>query len=147
MWTQDDFPGADKLPWQLLIRARFVDEIDAIVAHTVVRTLAPLMAKDRARNLAGVAAKAVATDGAKRVEVSGDQRMSALGAFADWDGEICPRWWPRPPFPPRRRWYGEFDDPAIVLALGAVQALVKGAGSDHLADALDGAIGGGQLRG
>lgn len=147
MWTQDDFPGADKVPWQLLIRARFVDEIDAIVAHTVVQALAPLMSKERAHNLAGVAAKAALTDRAERVELDIDQRMTGLSAFCDYDDELCPRWWPGPPFPPRKRWFGEFDDPAILLALDSVQALVRGAGSEQLGKALEGVIGGDQFRG
>ncbi|RMB61598.1 hypothetical protein [Tessaracoccus antarcticus] len=147
MWTQDGFPGADKVPWQLLIRARFVDEIDAIVAHTVVTTLAPLMGKERGRHLAGVAAGAVMTDGAQRVELGAEQKMAALSAFTDWDGEICPVGWPWPwPWPKRPRWFGEFDDPAILLALDAVRALTRGAGSKQLAAAVDEAVGQGQLR-
>ena len=146
MWTQDGFPGADKVPWQLLIRARFVDEIDAIVAHTVVATLAPLMGRERGRNLAGIAVEAVMADGGQRVELDTERRMSALDAFVDWDGDICPVGWPRR-WPPRPKWIDEFDDPAILLALDSVLALVKGAGSEQFGKALEGVIGADQFRG
>lgn len=142
MWTSENFPGADKVPWQLLIRARYVDEIDAIVAHTVVQSLTPLLAKERARNLAEGAASAVKGNGSKRVEVTPDRRQSAMHAFVEWDGEICPRWWPWPwPWPPGTR-FDSFDDPALRLAVGPVHALVRGAGSDELGQVLEGAIGG-----
>ncbi|MEO7586438.1 MAG: hypothetical protein ABIS84_00260 [Arachnia sp.] len=148
MWSPDEFPGADNVPWQLLIRARYVDEIDAIVAHTVVSSLAPLMAKQRARNLAATMTKVAAVDGGKRVELAADQRIAALSAFADWDGEICPVGWPWPwPWPPRPRWLRDFDDPAISLALDGVSKLVKGAGSQGLAAAVEEAIGHGGFRG
>ena len=52
MWTQDDFPGADHVPWQLLIRARFVHEIDAVIASRVVTRLAPALGREKAVRLA-----------------------------------------------------------------------------------------------
>ena len=142
MWSQDDFPGVGAVPWQLIIRARYVDEIDAIVAHTVVRTLGPLLSRDRARELAGVAAKATAVDGSQRVELSTDQRMAALTAFDDWDDGICPRWWPFP-WPPRPHGLEDFDDPAILIAVNAGRALVSSAASEQLGRALEGTVLGG----
>lgn len=134
MWAPDDFPGADNVPWQLLIRARFEHEIDAVVSHVVVASLGPLLAVKKAHHLAGAASKFNAAIGDKQnqVELSAEQRINALNAFADWDGEICPRWWPRPPFPPRRRWTEDFDDPIVGIALDVSARLVGAAGSAQL---------------
>lgn len=148
MWTPDDFPGAGNVPWALLIRARYADEIDAIVGHTVVASLAPLMAKQRASHLAATIGKVTSGDGGTRVELGAEQRIAALGAFADWDGEICPVRWPWPwPWPPRPRWFRDLDDPALTLALDGVSRLVKGAGSQGLAAAVEEAVGHGGFRG
>lgn len=147
MWLPEDYPGGN-VPWQLLIRARYADEVDAIVGHIFLRSVGPLMAKERVRNLAATMAKLVAVDGGKRVELGADQRIVAFGAFAEWDGDICPVRWPWPwPWPPRSRWLRDFDDPAINLALDAGLKLVNGAGSQEFAEAIEQAVGGGGFRG
>jgi hypothetical protein len=56
MWDVDRFPGAEHVPWQLLIRARYAHELDAgdvgrgrlrrlVVRDAVAATLAPEAAR------------------------------------------------------------------------------------------------------
>ena len=40
MFNPDDFVSARDIPWQLLIRAKYTYEIDALIASTVVRAVA-----------------------------------------------------------------------------------------------------------
>lgn len=139
MWTQDNFPGADKVPWQVLIRARYQDEIDAVVAHSVLVGLAPFLSKDNAYRLAKMAAEVTQRDGSKRSELKPDRKLAALDSFVEWDGDICPPWprrwplpWPPTPWPPAPFRFDDFDDPALSLAVDAAHSLLRGAASEHV---------------
>lgn len=99
MWTQEDFPGADQVPWQLLIRARFVKEVDALVATTIVNQLAQVASADVITKVATAAAEAMhAAPGDKLSRTARSEAITAMADFID----ICPPWpWPRPwPWPP-----------------------------------------------
>lgn len=137
MWTQDSFPGADKVPWQLLIRARYQDEIDAVVAHSVLVGLAPLLSREKAYRLGEMAAEVTRRDGSKRLELEPTQKLAALDSFVEWDGEICPPWpwpipWPPAPWPPVPFRFDDFDDPALSLAVDAAHSLLRGAASEQV---------------
>ncbi len=137
MWTYDDFPGAKNVPWQLLIRARFVHEIDAVLASTIVRNLGGVASVSVTKTLIAAAEKALSDK--RPTEVSAGQRAAAVIAVADWE-ELCPRPWPWP-WPPRRHLvFDELSDPiTTVLAERAIQ-LVKAAGSEALQKSLGGAL-------
>src|SRR5699024_2014550 len=104
MWTQEDFPGADKVPWQLLIRARFVKELDALVATTIVNKVAQVASAKVVAQVATAAAEAMRAAPADKL--SRTARSEALTAMADFI-DICPPWWPWPwPWPgPRPPWW------------------------------------------
>jgi|GEM_PF-844498 len=146
MWDIDHFPGADKVPWQLLIRARFAYEIDAVVASQVVNTLTAVLPRKAAVQFARNATLAVS--GGSREPVEQDTSARALIAFADYDdwcGTMWPRWprWPFPypfPFPFPFPWPGPYPDPReldesfvldpiTVLTIDRARAFVEAAGS------------------
>ena len=149
MWTVEDFPGADKVPWQLLIRARFVRDVDAFVATAVVGQVAHVASLDVATRVAEAAAGALR--GMPAEKLGRAARGDAFGAIADFI-DICPPWppwpWPRPwPGPWPWPWADGRDDPfaqvgtpyeGIVLQ-GALDLLGR-AGSPQLQEHLGGVI-------
>ncbi len=133
MWTPDDFPGADHVPWQLLIRARLAHELDAVIASLVVRQVGAVIGDKHAMVLARSAR--VARSGEK---AGAEQKVGALSLLADWDGEICPPNWPFR-WPPRKRGFEELDDPIAVLGIDRALELVT-FGSAGLQQSLGGAL-------
>lgn len=139
MWTPDDFPGADHVPWQLLIRARYVFELDAVIASRVVRALAEVLPATAAAELSRAATRALTA--VPRTPVKAATTTRALTAFADFD-DWCGTKWPRWPWPwPGPRWFDprelitdgrltvEFADPIAIATLGRARAFVDAAGS------------------
>lgn len=126
MWTADDFPGAENVPWQLLIRARFAHEVDAVIASMVVGQLGARLSDKHAVTLARSA-----TVRASAEPATADQKVGVLSLVASWeDGEICPKNWPFR-WPPRRRGFEEFSDPITLIGLARAQELI-GLGSPDL---------------
>ncbi|MCS0500430.1 hypothetical protein [Protaetiibacter mangrovi] len=137
MWTPDDFPGADHVPWQLLIRARFVREIDAVVASQVVRALGAVIPAKAAVELSHAATRAVAAAPEERIGAEGSVRaMSAYADFDDWCGTRWPHW----PFPVPPRRIDELVDPIAVAVLGRARDFVAAAGSPELQKGLGSAL-------
>lgn len=142
MWDIDNFPGADKVPWQLLIRARFAYEIDAVVASRVVHTLAGVLPRAAAVEFARAATRSVSAASREPVERETAARaLIALADFDDWCGTVWPRWpWPWPPVPgpwpdPRGidiERFGEILDPIVVIAFDRARELVDAVGSPEL---------------
>jgi hypothetical protein len=126
MWRSDDFPG-DNVPWQLLIRARYVHEIDAIVASIVYHQIAAVASTEVARQVAEAGQSAVHSSD----RATAEQKVSALSAVMDWDGPICgtryPGWWPHGPHR-----FEELSDPIIKVVLARAAELVNRAGSEEL---------------
>lgn len=124
-------------PWPLLIRARFVHEIDALVASMVSQRVGQVASLEVARAVADAAQHA----GARREvrEASPEQRVAAFEAVADWDdGDWCPTY--------PHRWHGphhvfdDLEDPMASLVIAQALDLVKAAGSDHLQGTLGAAL-------
>ncbi|MBO9521078.1 MAG: hypothetical protein J7518_06025 [Nocardioidaceae bacterium] len=137
MWDPDNFPGADNVPWQLLIRARFVHELDAVIASTVVHHVAAVASVDATRTVAGAAQKAIAH--ASREQASPEQRVAAFDAAMDFD-DWCPTR-PRPwPWPGPRRDFAELADPIADLVITKAAELVKVGGSEALQQTLGAAL-------
>lgn len=147
MWTQEDFPGADKVPWQLLIRARFVKELDALVATTIVNKVAQVASAKVVAQVATAAAEAMRAAPADKL--SRTARSEALTAMADFI-DICPPWWPWPwPWPgPRPPWwfrdqenpFEQVGTPYEGLVLEGALDLLGRAGSPQLQEQLGGTI-------
>jgi hypothetical protein len=136
MWTAEDFPGADNVPWQLLIRARYAHELDAVVASVVLSRLEHVVSDKVLGRLAGAAqVRAGETE-----KVHAETVLTVLRATDDFD-DWCGTAWRRPPFP-RPRWRGELDDPIAGLVLDRALELVTTAGSPALQETL-----GAELRG
>jgi hypothetical protein len=128
MWTSDDFPGAQNVPWQLLIRARYVHEIDAVVASLVFNQLAAVASTEIAAHVAAAGRSTVHTSD----RATAEQKVAAMSAIMDWDGPICgtryPGWWhhgPRPHFE-------GISDPICSVAFAKAAELVNRAGSEEL---------------
>lgn len=125
MWTPEDFPGADHVPWQLLIRARFAHEVDAVVASVALSRVAALTSVDVARTLVETAGVTAGRDKASPETVL--TAMNAVLDFDDWCGTV-PRPWPWP----RRRGFEELSDPLAGLVAEQAHGLVMTAGSPEL---------------
>jgi hypothetical protein len=132
MWDPEHFPGADNVPWQLLIRARYQYELDAVVASTIVRQLSALGTEGLAKKVSIAATEAVAAsrkangqDTANR----SDALMSVLGDFDDWCGTRWPGWpGPRPK---------SFDlDPLVIVLADRAIGVLRELGSDQLQQGL-----------
>jgi len=134
MWTSDDFPGADHVPWQLLIRARYQYQVDAVIAAMVARAALQVAPRSVCTQVAKAAMEAMSFGG--REEVPAERRIAMLETVADWDGELCPR-----PFPwPHRDELFEVGDPTTVIVAERAAAILAAAGSDQLQKALTGAF-------
>jgi len=142
MWTSDDFPGADHVPWQLLIRARTQFEVDALVASQIVRAVSLLASEGVAKELAQTATKAVA---ASRVAHSGKESsnlgfsLSAFDDFEDWCGTRWPHWWGPKPHGGGLGGPGD-PDPIIVAIADKALVLLRAAGSPQLQGAMSGPL-------
>jgi hypothetical protein len=135
MWDIDHFPGADHVPWQLLIRARLVDEIDAVLASAIVRQVGAVASHEVAHAVARAAGEALA--GANREPATAKQRLAAFDAaleFDDWCGTPWPHW-----HGPRPR-YDDLTDPIAEVVLGKALDLVRQGGSEDLQKTLGSAL-------
>jgi hypothetical protein len=129
MYDPDNFPGADSVPWQLLIRARYAHEVDALVASVVVRQVARFASVKVTEQVTSSAGEGLALS--PRDELGAEQRVGALGAVADFD-ELCPRNWPFH-WPPRpHRDFDDLSDPVSAVVVAAAVGLVRTAGSEAL---------------
>ena len=137
MWTSDDFPGADNVPWQFLIRARTQFEVDSIVASQIVRTVSGLASSVVAAEFAAAATRAVVysreTQSANKPH---DIRAAVIALDDYWDW--CGTRWPRP-FPPKRGF--DFTDPLVISVADRAIDLLRTAGSPELQDALSKELG------
>jgi hypothetical protein len=132
MWTPDDFPGAGNVPWQLLIRARLVDEIDAALASAIVRAVANVGSREQVVELARAAHAGLAP----REEATAEQRVSAIDAAAEFDDWCGNGWrWPRP------HGLDELGDPAAVVVYAAARQLVQAGASANLQKSMGSALG------
>jgi hypothetical protein len=137
MWDIDNFPGADHVPWQLLIRARLVREIDAVIASTVVRSVAQV-ASGKVTHTVTRAAQAGLDEG-NREQASSGQRLAAFDAVLDFDDWCGTR--PRPwPWPGPRPHFEDLSDPIAEVVLGQALELVQRAGSEQLQKSLGSAL-------
>jgi len=138
MWSQEEFPGAREVPWQLLIRARYTYEIDALIASTVVRAVATVGAQELTENVAEAARAGVAAS-ERGVRASAEQRTAFLDAAADWEDGICPPWWPWPG--PRPHYVDGLGDPISAIVLASAVTLVTQGGSPALHTTLGSVLG------
>lgn len=130
MFNPDDFVGARDVPWQLLIRARYTYEIDALIASTVVRAVAVVGSRELTAKVAE-AANAGVRASKHDEEATDGQRIGFLSAAADWeDGGICPPYWPW--HGPRPHYVDDVSDPIVSVVLQRAVALVTAGASEHL---------------
>jgi hypothetical protein len=133
MFTDDT--DLTKVPWQLLIRARTVSDVDAVLASVVLNRLAEVGSTEAVHAIARAASQ---VGGAADEPATPEQKLGALSAVAEFDDFYCgngPRWpWPH------RGVLDNVSDPIIsIVREGAVQ-LVK-AGSPALQKVLGEALG------
>jgi len=136
MWDPEHFPGADNVPWPLLIRARYQFELDAVIASTIVRNISALGSEAMASKVAVAATQAVAAsreaNGRDKAGRS-DTTLSILGEFDDWCGTRWPRWpGPRPKY--------DGLDPLVIVVADKAFAVLGELGSGHLQEGLGGVL-------
>ncbi|SDJ24983.1 hypothetical protein SAMN05444157_2463 [Frankineae bacterium MT45] len=135
MWDVDNFPGAGNVPWQLLIRARYSYEVDAVVASAVQHAVGQVASGKVVEQIARAASLAAAQSAADAPKASGEQRGSAIVALFDFD-DFCGTW----PHRPRPHYVDNFGDAATSAILPAAAELVRLAGSDVLQKTLGAAL-------
>jgi hypothetical protein len=129
MWDIDNFPGADNVPWQLLIRARQVRELDAVLASVIVRQVGAVASREVTKTVAEAARASVT--GGDRAPANAGQRIAAFEAALDFD-DWCPtrpRHWPWPGPHPH---FEDVSDPIADVVLSRAFELVRRAGSEDL---------------
>jgi hypothetical protein len=137
MWDIDNFPGADHVPWQLLIRARLVREIDAVIASTVVHSLAGVASSKMTH--AVTRAAQVGLDEGNLERATAEQRVAAFDAVLDFDDWCGTR--PRPwPWPGPRPHFEDLSDPITEVVVAQALELVSRAGSEQLQKSLGSAL-------
>jgi len=132
MWDPEHFPGVDNVPWQLLIRARYAHELDAVLASVVVERIGAVASVDVTRKVAEVAMNAVSRQGDKATSATKVRAMSAIADFDDWCGTHWPRPWP----PKKNGLFDDLGDPMTTLVIEQAHALVRAGGTDGLQKAL-----------
>jgi hypothetical protein len=135
MWSAEDFPGAGEVPWQELIRARYQFEVDAIVASLVMRAVAVVGSGELSAEVTKAALEGAQFD-SERQEAPAERRLALLETVADWDGDLCPRFW----WPPRPHRDDEIGDPMVNVVLENAANLVFSAGSETLQKVLGSAL-------
>jgi hypothetical protein len=133
MFTEDT--DLTKVPWQLLIRARTVGEVDAVIASVVLNRIVEVGSTHVVQTVARAAADGL---GANDEPATAEQKLGALSAVADFDEWYCgngPRW----PYP-HRGVLDEVSDPVAVLVTRGARQLVE-AGSPGLQKTLGEALG------
>ena len=136
MWDPDNFPGADNVPWQLLIRARFAYQLDAVLASVVVSRVGAVASVDITRQVAEVAASGVTGQREKATASGKVQTMAALADFDDWCGTNWPRPWP----PKKNNVFDDLSDPIAGLVIEQAHATVLAGGSADLQKSLGQAL-------
>jgi hypothetical protein len=125
MFTEDT--DLSHVPWQLLIRARTVAEVDTVISSVVLGRLAEVASVDEVRLVAEAARGA---HGDKAEPASAEQKLSALTAVAEFDEWYCGNG-PRRPWPHRGDVLDVVSDPVTSLVARGARELV-GAGSPAL---------------
>ena len=128
MFDQDT--DLSHIPWQLLIRARTVAEVDAVVTSVVLGRLAEVASVEVIRKVASAASE-VARSGAGE-QATPEHVLGALGAAADFDDWFCGTP-PRPrPWPHRGDLLDQISDPITPLVIAGAIRLVEAGGSEAL---------------
>jgi hypothetical protein len=129
MWDPENFPGADNVPWQLLIRARYAHEIDAVLASVVVARVGAVASLDVARKVAAVASDAIT---AEREKATAPAKVRALSAAAEFDDWWCGNSWPRHWPPKPHSVFDDLGDPISGLVIEQALTMVRAGGSEAL---------------
>ena len=128
MFDQDT--DLSHIPWQLLIRARTVAEVDAVVTSVVLGRLAEVASVEVIRKVASAASE-VAREGSEE-KATPQHVLGALGAAADFDDWFCGTP-PRPrPWPHRGDLLDGISDPITPLVIAGAIRLVEAGGSEAL---------------
>ena len=128
MFTEDT--DLSHVPWQLLIRARTIAEVDAVVSSVVLGRLAEVASVEVIRRVATAATEAAGVGAGERA--TPEHVLGALGAAADFDDWFCGTP-PRPrPWPHRGDLLDEVSDPITPMVVAGALALVEAGGSDVL---------------
>jgi hypothetical protein len=128
MFTEDT--DLSHVPWQLLIRARTVAEVDAVLSSVVLGRLAEVASVEVVRTVASAATEAAGAG--RRDEATAEHVLGALGAAADFDDWFCgtpPR---RRPWPHRGDLLDDVSDPVTPLVVAGALRLVEAGGSEAL---------------
>jgi hypothetical protein len=137
MWSQEDYPVGN-IPWQLLIRARYVHEVDAVLGSVIVQTIRNVASHEVAVAVSRAATAAVVGRNDDKVDAEhAVSAMSALADFEDWCGTPGPHW-----RGPRPHGFDGVDDPISSVVLSRAADLVGIAGSEALQKSLGGVLGG-----
>lgn len=124
---------SSSLPWPLIVRARFADEYDAIVAAALLDRVAAVAPEPVVRRVA-----AAVQDGLGRsehVELEPAAKLGRIVGFLDFDPtDKLPSWiftWPPKKSDPG---LSELPSPMVRLAVASLEPALRACASPHLAE-------------
>lgn len=131
MWSQEDYPTGS-IPFQLLIRARYLHEVDAVLGSVIVQTLRGVASREVTVAVSRAANATVF--GRQDEKADAEHTLSAMRALADFD-DWCGNGWHygRGPHP---HGLEGVDDPIASIVLSRAADLVRIAGSEALQTSL-----------
>lgn len=132
MFAPDDTVDVSKVAWQLLIRARYAYEIDAVIASIVTRQVTAFASTSVAHAVAVAARESVSSS--NREHAAPEAKLAALAAVADLDDTWCGTPYPHHPH------FADVGDPLSELVISHAFELVRRAGSESLQNTLGSAL-------
>ncbi|MCW2754293.1 MAG: hypothetical protein JWQ32_1704 [Marmoricola sp.] len=132
MYGPDDNIDFSSIPWQLLIRARYAYEVDAVIASIVARQVTAFAPTNVAHAVTAAARESVS--GANREHATPEAKVTALSAVADYDDNWCGTPYPHHPH------FSELGDPLSEVVIAQSLELVQRAGSEELQKTLGSAL-------
>jgi hypothetical protein len=135
----DGWPDAQGIPWQELIRIRYLHQVDVLVLAAAQRAVAARLpagfGREFARQATGIAA-ALGSGHRDPQKLPVERLGAVVGTLADFDGDWCGTPWPHHPWPhqvdgPVEEWR-EGGLAEVVLAIDAATRLAAEIGTVEL---------------
>jgi hypothetical protein len=135
MADDGDRPDGGTLPWRLLIRLRYIYQVDVLVAAAAQRAIVPVLPEHLggtfARTVTAIAARAVSVGRTEQRELADDRVVGIARALDDFD-TWCGRWRDEPDAESEPNPWRESGRAEVAVIVDAALRLVMEVGSPDL---------------
>lgn len=122
-----DFPAGERIPWQVLIRARTEYDVTLVTAAVVARAVAGQASVDLVRQVASIVREVgPRPEDSKPMEPG--QHLDSLRAFVEFDQLCPPPWNPKGPHPV----FDDYGDALSFVVAAAALTLTAAVGGESL---------------